>query len=265
MEMKIGQLFRQISALPSSSGGFTGVIEREESGNQGDKEERGVTFDQLIDENRPWRRTKKQILTEPNPSLPDYIKPSFPIIKKKPIQEDEAVVFPKFKEMLTTPQVSISFHEILELMPKSVKFMKALLKGMKEKAVKDHVNMIGNNDVVISQALPSKLKDLGKFTISYNIGEVSIPHALCDVRTSINVMPLKMVKDLKAGEITPSNMTLTLANSSVPQPVGIFCDVLVHVDGLVFLVDFVVLDTKGDSGGFVILRRSFLVTEKNKD
>ena len=137
--MKIDQLSRQIVVLPSLSGGFTdntidspknetckvldtslgeiikqdkddttkeGVIEREKSENQGDKEEREVTIDQLIDKNSHYRRTEKQILTEPNPSLPDYIKPSFPIIKKKPIQEDEAVVFPKFKEMLTTPQAN---------------------------------------------------------------------------------------------------------------------------------------------------------------
>lgn len=49
------------------------------------------------------------------------------------------------------------------------------------------------------------------------------------------------------GEIIPSNMTLTLAYSSVTQPLGILRDVLVHVDGLVFPIDFVVLDTKGDS------------------
>lgn len=43
-------------------------------------------------------------------------------------------------------------------------------------------------------------------------------------------------------------MTLTLANSYVTQPVGIVCDVLVHVDELVFPGDFIVLDIRGDSG-----------------
>ena len=38
-------------------------------------------------------------------------------------------MFAKFKEMLATIQVSISFHEILELMPKFTKIMKTLLKG----------------------------------------------------------------------------------------------------------------------------------------
>lgn len=66
-------------------------------------------------------------------------------------------------------------------------------------------------------------------------------------------MPLKKVKELKMSEITLINMTLTLADSSVTQPLGILRDILMHVDGLVFPVDFVVLDTKRNSGESVIL------------
>lgn len=47
-------------------------------------------------------------------------------------------------------------------------------------------------------------------------------------------------------------MTLTIANSYVTQLVGILRDLLVHVDKLMFPAYFVVLDTKGDSGGSVI-------------
>lgn len=64
------------------------------------------------------------------------------------------------------------------------------------------------------------------------------------------------------GEITPSNMSLTLDVSFITQPLGILRDVLVHVDILVFPTDFVVLDTKEDSGGSVILKRPFLATRK---
>lgn len=113
--------------------------------------------------------------------------------------------------------------------------------------------MIEKDEVVISQTLPPKLQDTGEFTISCNIGKVSIPHDLCDVGSSINVMPLKTVKELNTGEITPSNITFTLTDSSITQSVGILRDVSVHVDRLVFLVDFVMLNKKGDSRGSVIL------------
>lgn len=149
-------------------------------------------------------------------------------------------------------------------MPKFVKFMKALLNGTKEKVIKEHVNMIEKDDVVKPQSLPPKLKDPGKFTISCNIGGVNILHALCDLGSSINVMPLKTVKEFKVGEVTSSNMTLTLPDSFVTQPVGILCDALVHVDNLVFPADFVVLDITEDSVGPVILERPLLATGKAK-
>lgn len=109
-------------------------------------------------------------------------------------------MFEKFQKMLATLQVGISFHEILELMPKFDKFMKELLKGTKEKVVKEHVNMTEKDDMVVPQSLPSKLKDPGKLSISCNIGGMKIPHAICDLGSSINVMSLKTVKELKVGE-----------------------------------------------------------------
>lgn len=123
--------------------------------------------------------------------------------------------------------------------------------------------MIEKVDMVIHQALPPKREDPSKFTISCNIGGVKIPHALCDLRSSINFITLKKVKELKVGEIRPSNMTLTFADSSVTQPLGILRDVLVHIDG-VYPSGFVVLDTKGYSGAVVIPGRPFLATGKAK-
>ena len=57
---------------------------------------------------------------------------------------------------------------------------------------------------------------------------------------------------------------LTLADSFVTHQLYIVQDMLVRVDGLTFPVDFVVIDMKGDSGGSVILERSFLATENTK-
>lgn len=122
--------------------------------------------------------------------------------------------------------------------------------------------MIEKDEMAVPQALPPKMKDPGKFTITCTISGVKIPHALCDLGSSINVMPLNKFKELKMGEIIPSNMTLTLADSFVTHPVGIVQDMLVHVDGLVFPADFVVINMKGDSGGSVILGCLFLATGK---
>lgn len=93
---------------------------------------------------------------------------------------------------------------------------------------------------------------------------MKIPHALRDLGSSINVMPLSKFKELEIGEIIPRNMTLTLVDSSVTRLLGVVQDVLVHVDGFTFPTDFVVIDMKNDSEGSVILGRPFLATGKAK-
>lgn len=93
-------------------------------------------------------------MSDPNPESPDYIKPPYPIIKKKLVHKDEEGMLEKFKEMLTTLQVSISFYEILELIPKFDKFMHALLKGTKKKMKKEQVNMTKKEEIIAPQELP---------------------------------------------------------------------------------------------------------------
>ncbi|XP_050919384.1 uncharacterized protein LOC127136918 [Lathyrus oleraceus] len=122
--------------------------------------------------------------------------------------------------------------------------------------------MTKKDETTMPQTLPPKLNDTCKFTISSTIGEVNIPHSLCDLGSSINFIPLSKVKELKLGEVIPSNMTLTLDDSFITHSLGILQDVLVHVDGLVFHADFMVIDMKGDSGVSVILGRPFLAIGK---
>lgn len=66
-------------------------------------------------------------MTELNPELPDYIKPSDLILKKRPNKEKEVRQFKNFMEMLNKIKVSIPFYETLEQMSNYDKFMKELL------------------------------------------------------------------------------------------------------------------------------------------
>lgn len=122
--------------------------------------------------------------------------------------------------------------------------------------------MTEKRDTTLLQITPTKLKDLGKFTIPCTIGGVEIPYALFDLGSSINLMPLKKARELSLGEIVPSNVTLTLADLSVTHPYGVLKYVLVHVDGLVFPVDFVAVDMKRYICGSIILGWPLLVTGK---
>ncbi|XP_050896723.1 uncharacterized protein LOC127103513 [Lathyrus oleraceus] len=124
--------------------------------------------------------------------------------------------------------------------------------------------MIEKVEMAEPPEVPPKMKDPGEFNITFTIGGLKIPHALCDLGSSINVISLSKFKELKIGEIIPSNIRLTLADSSVTHPLDIVQDMLGHVDGLTFPPDFVVIDMKNDSKESLILVRPFLATGKAK-
>ena len=94
-----------------------------------------------------------------------------------------------------------------------------------------------------------KYKDPGSPTISVNIGGTCIAKALLDLGASVNLLPDLMYKQLGLGELKPTNITLSLADRSVKIPKGIVEDVLVKIDKLYYLVDFMVLDTEPGAEG----------------
>ncbi|GJY72479.1 reverse transcriptase domain-containing protein [Tanacetum coccineum] len=76
-----------------------------------------------------------------------------------------------------------------------------------------------------------------------------------------NPKPL-ILKILSLPELTPTCMTLELANCSITQPIGIAEDVDVKVGKFQFLADFVVVDFDADPRVPLILGRSFLKTRR---
>ncbi|GJU15413.1 hypothetical protein Tco_1143379 [Tanacetum coccineum] len=56
----------------------------------------------------------------------------------------------------------------------------------------------------------------------------------------------RTINQLGLGALTPTRMTLELANRSITHPMGIAEDVVVGVDGFTFLADFVVVNFEPD-------------------
>ncbi|XP_016755136.1 uncharacterized protein [Gossypium hirsutum] len=113
---------------------------------------------------------------------------------------------------------------------------------------------------LLTNKLPPKLKDPGSFTIPLSIGNQYAGKALCDLGTSINLMPMSVFKKLGIGEVRPTTVTLQLAYRSYAHPKGTIEDVLIRVDKFIFLVDFIVFDYKDDKDVPIILVRPFLGT-----
>ena len=86
------------------------------------------------------------------------------------------------------------------------------------------------------------MQDPGSFTIPFTIGKFEFKKALCDLRASINLMPLSVVKRLNLGELTPTAITLQMVDRTMAQPEGVVEDVHIKVGKFIFPMDFVVMD-----------------------
>ncbi|GKB38324.1 reverse transcriptase domain-containing protein [Tanacetum coccineum] len=113
---------------------------------------------------------------------------------------------------------------------------------------------------VILNKLPEKLGDPGKFLIPCDFPGMDECLALADLGASINLMPLSVWKKLSLPELTPTCMTLELADRLITQPIGIAEDVYLKVGKFKFPADFVVVDFDADPRVPLILERSFLKT-----
>ena len=154
--------------------------------------------------------------------------------------------YAKFLTMFKKLEINIHFSKALAQMPHYAKFMKDII-NKKGKLVKGGVvSLSANCNAIIQKNLPQKIQDPRSFTIPCTIGNYEFGKALCDYSASINLMSLSVVKILSLGELTPTTMSLQMADRLMAQPEGIMEDVLVKVGKFIFLVDFVMIDIEED-------------------
>nr|GEX84195.1 reverse transcriptase domain-containing protein [Tanacetum cinerariifolium] len=80
---------------------------------------------------------------------------------------------------------------------------------------------------VLLKKLPKKLGDLGKFLILCDFPGMAECLALADLGASINLMPYSVWKRLSLPNLTPTCMTLELADRSISHQVGVAEDVYI--------------------------------------
>nr|GEX95943.1 reverse transcriptase domain-containing protein [Tanacetum cinerariifolium] len=87
---------------------------------------------------------------------------------------------------------------------------------------------------------------------------MDVCYTLADLGASINLMPLSIWKKFSLPKLTPTWMTLELADQSITHPKGVAEDVFVKVGKFHFPTNFVVVDFEADPRVPLILGRSFL-------
>ncbi|GJY12639.1 reverse transcriptase domain-containing protein [Tanacetum coccineum] len=194
---------------------------------------------------------------KPNP------KPSIPYpsrLNDQKIREKANNQIEKFYQIFQDLHFDISFADALILMPKFSSALKSLISN-KEKLFELARTLLNDHcSAVLLKKLPKKRRDPNKFLIPCDFPRMDECLALADLGANIKLMPLSMWKKLSIPELTPTFMTLELADRSISQPIGIAEDVSVKVGKFQFPADFVVVDFDADPRVPLILGRSFLKT-----
>nr|GEV25097.1 DNA-directed DNA polymerase [Tanacetum cinerariifolium] len=173
--------------------------------------------------------------TLPKPNIPYPLR-----INDQKLREKATNQMGKFFQIFQDLHFDISFADALLLMPKFASTIKSLLTN-KDKLFKlTKIPLYENCSAMLLKKIPEKLRDPEKF------------HIPCGF--------LRM--DLSLPELTPTRMTLELADRSITRPKGVAEDVFIKVGKFHFLTDFVVADFKADPRVPLILGRSFLRTDR---
>nr|GFB95188.1 reverse transcriptase domain-containing protein [Tanacetum cinerariifolium] len=189
------------------------------------------------------------------------LKPSIPYPSRRDnerCREQANEKIKKFYEIFKDMSFEISFTDALILMPKFASTLKALIRNKEKLSEMARTLMNEHCSAVILNKLPKKIGDPGKFLIPCEFPGMDECLALADLGASINLMPFSVWKELSLPELTPTCMTLELADRSVSKPIGIAKDVKVKVGMFHFPSDFVVVDFEPDPRVPLILGRCFL-------
>nr|GEV04158.1 reverse transcriptase domain-containing protein [Tanacetum cinerariifolium] len=143
----------------------------------------------------------------------------------------------KLFQILHDLHFDISFADALLLMPKFASTIKSLPANKDKLFELAKVLLNKNCSAMLLKKLPKKLGDPGKFLIPCDFPGMEVCHALADLGANINLMPLSIWKKLSLPELTPTRMTLDLADRSITRPKGIAEDVFVKGEEITLRVN----------------------------
>ncbi|GKD81469.1 hypothetical protein Tco_1348308, partial [Tanacetum coccineum] len=202
--------------IPTSSSSSLKVVERETE----------VTKDTVLPTNNKSAKDLQPpvVLVETKNSEPVVAPVSAPKPNQRPLipypsrlndqklREKADNQIEKFFEIFKDLSFEISFTDALILMPKFASTLKALIRNREKLSEMARTPLNEHCSMVILNKLPEKLRDLGKFLIPYEFPGMDECLSLADLGTNINLMPLSVWKKLSLPKLTPTCMTLELAD-----------------------------------------------------
>ncbi|XP_050885434.1 uncharacterized protein LOC127090986 [Lathyrus oleraceus] len=147
-------------------------------------------------------------------------------------------------------------------MPMYARFMKEILTKKRRITDEETIHLDTICSAIIQRTLPQKEKDPGRVTLHVTIGNVNVGKALIDLNSSINLIPLSLIRRIGDLDMKNTRMTLHIADKSITKPSDIAEDMLVKVDKFLFPINFVVMNIEEDDDVPLILARPFMKTAR---
>ena len=156
---------------------------------------------------RKWERAKEAREREEDlgyqPPLP------FPQCFQKK-KDDEGFV--KFVEMLRRIHINIPFADAISQIPSYANFLNEILTKKRRIDEVDCIPLSGECNSILQGKLPDKRRDKRIFSIPCKVGDSDEMNALCDIGSSINLMPYPVFKKLGLMEVVQTRMSLQFAD-----------------------------------------------------
>ncbi|XP_013617502.1 PREDICTED: uncharacterized protein LOC106324022 [Brassica oleracea var. oleracea] len=165
----------------------------------------------------------------------------------------------KWKKMLEELNVKFSLMDAIQMIPSMRSVVKRLISG-KTSADSDIMMVSKECSAVLQNRTIRKLEDPGKFVLFVRIGKTVFACSLCDLGSSVNLMPYSVAKRMEQTNFKPTRISLVFADRSVKLPVGVLEDLQVQIGDTTVQADFVVLELEDEPKDPLILGRPFQCT-----
>jgi len=106
----------------------------------------------------------------------------------------------------------------LEALKKTLAYIQFLRELISRKGEHGRASVVPIREVcssILQSQSPSKLQDLGSFSILYTIGDLQIEGALYNLGASLSLMPLSLYRRHQLQDLQPTSLTIQLTDHSI--------------------------------------------------
>nr|XP_025628414.1 uncharacterized protein LOC112721577 [Arachis hypogaea] len=173
---------------------------------------------------------------------------------------------PTMVKMFKKVEVTIPLFDAIHQVPKYAKFLKDLCMN-KDRIHELETIPLGSSILALMGSIPEKCVDPSPCLVSCVIDGVQFIDCMCDLGACVSIMPLSVYHLLKLPLLKRSAARFVLADKSIITVSGIAEDVLVDIKGLIFPIDFHIIDmppSESERASSILLGRPFLRTFRFK-